>query len=74
MDIEDDDDDIYDDIVRLRQTTRRTNWRHRATSLSQRDVALAVTINSSLTFYIIFIYIYPSFSTELVEQCNSNQQ
>ena len=57
MDIEDDDDDIYDDIVRLRQTTRRTNWRHRSTSLSQRDVAEAVTINSSLTFYITFIYI-----------------
>jgi len=57
MDIEDDDDDIYDDIVRLRQTTRRTNWRHRATSLSQRDVALATTINSSIAFYITFTYI-----------------
>ena len=48
MDIDDDDDDIYDDIIRHRETTRRTNWRHRSTSLSQRDVALAATIKKTL--------------------------
>jgi hypothetical protein len=57
MDIEDDDNEMYDDIVCLRQITRRTNWRHRSTSLSQQDVALAATINSSIAFYITFIYI-----------------
>ncbi len=57
MDIDDDDDDIYDDIIRCRETTRRTNWRHRSTSLSQRDVALAATIQSSLTFYITSMYV-----------------
>jgi hypothetical protein len=57
MDIEDDDDDIYDDIIRLRAVTRRTNWRHRSTSLSQRDVALAATIHASLSSTITLMYI-----------------
>ncbi len=29
---------IYDEIVRRRQTACRTNWRFRATALTQRDV------------------------------------
>jgi hypothetical protein len=34
----DEDNFIYDEIVRRRQTACRTNWRFRATALTQRDV------------------------------------
>jgi hypothetical protein len=56
MNYDDDDDDFYNEIIRLRHITRRTNWRLRSTSLSQRDVALLASIQSSLSFYLTFMY------------------
>jgi hypothetical protein len=56
-DIDPDDfvDNYYDEIIRCRTITRRTNWRMRFTSLSQRELALAATIQSSMFDYIQFI-------------------
>jgi len=48
---------IYDEIVRRRQTARRTNWRFRATALTQRDVALAASIQASLSFCYSLMYL-----------------
>jgi hypothetical protein len=61
-----DDDDIdpddfienyYDEIIRHRTIARRTNWRMLFTSLIQREVALAATIQSSMFDYIQFIMV-----------------
>jgi hypothetical protein len=58
--VEEDDEDLvdnfYDAIVRRRDIARRTNWRHRSTALSQREVALAATIQSSTNFYITLVF------------------
>jgi len=49
-------DNFYDDIIRRRTIARRTNWRLRFTSLSQREVALAASIAlSSLSDYVQLI-------------------
>jgi len=48
---------IYDEIVRRRQTACRTNWRFRATALTQRDVALAASIQASLSFCYSLMYL-----------------
>jgi hypothetical protein len=49
-------DNYYDNIIRHRTIARRTNWRMRFTSLSQREVALAAnTIDSSIVDYGQFI-------------------
>jgi hypothetical protein len=45
---------IYDEIVHHRQTACRTNWRFRATALTQCDVALAASIQASLSFLLLF--------------------
>jgi hypothetical protein len=44
-------DDYYDEIIRRRTIARRTNWRMRFTSLSQREVALVATIDASISDY-----------------------
>jgi hypothetical protein len=56
MDNDDDDvdpdnfvDAYYDEIFRRRAIARRTNWRMRFTSLSQREVAFAATIDASIS-------------------------
>jgi hypothetical protein len=49
-------DDFYDAIVKRRDIARRTNWRHRSTALSQREVALAATIQSSANFFITLVF------------------
>jgi hypothetical protein len=53
-DVDDDDfvDDYYDEIIRHRAIARRTNWWMLFTSLSQREVALAATIESSMSEYL----------------------
>jgi len=58
-DIDPDDfiDNYYDEIIRRHTIARRTNWRMRFTSLSQREVALAATIESSMTDYLQFIMV-----------------
>ncbi len=58
-DIDPDDfvDNYYDEIIRRRTITRRTNWRMRYTSLSQREVALATSIESSMADYLQFIMV-----------------
>jgi hypothetical protein len=48
-------DNYYDDIIRRQTIARRTNWRMRFTSLSQREVALAAIIDSSIVDYGQFI-------------------
>jgi hypothetical protein len=48
-------DNFHDDIIRRRTIARRTNWRLRFTSLSQREVALAASIASSLSDYVQLI-------------------
>ena len=48
-------DNFYDDIIRHRTIARRTNWRLRFTSLSQREVALNASIASSLSDYVRFV-------------------
>jgi len=48
---------IYDEIVRRRQTACRTNWRFRATALTQRDTALAACIQASLSFCYSLMYL-----------------
>jgi hypothetical protein len=48
-------DNFYDDIIRCCTIARRTNWRLRFTSLSQREVALAASIASSLSDYVQLI-------------------
>jgi hypothetical protein len=55
---EDDDlvDDFYNQIVRRRNIARRTNLRHHSFSLSQREVALAATIQSSTSFFITLAF------------------
>jgi hypothetical protein len=57
--LEEDDDlvnDFYDQIIRRRSIARRTNWRHHSTALSQREVALAATIQSSTNFFIMLAF------------------
>jgi hypothetical protein len=49
-------DDFYDEIVRRRDIARRTNWRHRSMALSQREVALAATLQSSAAFFIVLAF------------------
>ncbi len=44
-------DDYYDEIIRHHTIARRTNWRIRYTSLSQREVALATNIEESISDY-----------------------
>ncbi len=51
-------DDFYDEIIRRRDIARRTNWRHCSTALSQREVALAATIQSSTCNVSICCYDY----------------
>jgi hypothetical protein len=53
MDNEDDDydpdgfvDEYCDEIIRQRAIARRTNWRMRYTSLSQRELALATILRT----------------------------
>jgi hypothetical protein len=55
---EDDDmvDKFYDQIIRRRDIARRTNQRHHSTALSQREVALAATIQSTASFYVMFAF------------------
>jgi hypothetical protein len=48
---------IYDEIVRRRNIARRTNWRWRSTSLTQRDVAVASLIQSEIAFYYTLLYL-----------------
>ncbi len=64
MDNDDDDDDVdpdnfvdayYDEIIRHRAIARRTNWRMCFKSLSQREIALATSINSSISNYVKFL-------------------
>jgi predicted RNase H-related nuclease YkuK (DUF458 family) len=50
-------DNYYDEIIRRRTIARRTNWRMRFTSLSQREVALATSIDSSVIDYTQFIMV-----------------
>jgi hypothetical protein len=59
-------DNVYDDIIRCRTIARRTKWRLRFTFLSQREVALAASIASSLSDYIQLINAVLNGST-----CNS---
>ena len=40
-------DQYYDHIVMRQNIPRRTNWRHHANALSQREVALAANIQLS---------------------------
>ena len=49
-------DDFYDQIVRHRNIAMRTNRRHCSTALSQREVALAATIQSSTSFFIMLAF------------------
>jgi hypothetical protein len=62
MDNDDDDvdpdnfaDAYYDEIIRPRAISRKTNWRMRFNSLSQRKVALATSIKSSISDYRKFL-------------------
>jgi len=48
MEYEDEDDEFFNEIIHCRAVTRRTNWRLWSTSLSQHDVAVASSIESSL--------------------------
>ncbi len=50
-------DNYYDEIIRHRTIARRTNWRMHFTSLIQREVALAATIQSSIFDYIQIIMV-----------------
>jgi hypothetical protein len=52
----DDDDECYNQIIHCRDT-RRTNWHLQSTALSQRDVATVASIQSSLSFYMTFMYV-----------------
>jgi hypothetical protein len=49
-------DDFYDQIIRRRDISRRTNWRHYSTTLSQCDFALAATIQSSTSFFVTLAF------------------
>jgi hypothetical protein len=60
-------DEMMNEIVRRRDIARRTNWRCRSTALSQRDVAVAATIHSSISFYVTLLYL-------VLYQMNSIQQ
>jgi hypothetical protein len=58
VDEEDDDlvDNFFNEIVRRRDIARRTNWRHRSIALSQREVALAATLQSAASFYVTLVF------------------
>jgi hypothetical protein len=48
---------IYDEIACHPNIARRTNWRWRSTALTQRDVAVASIIHSSIAFYYTLMYL-----------------
>ncbi len=76
MDYDDDDDQFYDEIIHHRDITRRTNWQLHSTSLSQHDVAVAASIQSSLSFYITFMYLVIFHLNQLYNfiLCNNDHQ
>jgi hypothetical protein len=49
-------DEILNAIVRRRDIARRTNWRWWSTALSQRDIVVASSLRSSISFYITILY------------------
>ncbi len=51
------DDFIYNEIVHRRCIAWRTNYRLRATALKQRDVALAASIQVSVSFCYTLMYL-----------------
>jgi hypothetical protein len=59
MDIEEDaeQDEILNEIVCRRNIGRRTNWCLQSTVLTQRDVVIAASISSSISIYIILLYL-----------------
>jgi hypothetical protein len=59
-------DQYYDHIIMRRNIPRRTNWRHRAIALSQREVALAANIQSTANDYIAFIFILLLFTKQMM--------
>jgi hypothetical protein len=59
-------DHYYDHIVRQRTIPRRTNWRHHANALSQCEVALATSIQSSANEYVSFIFILLFFIQQMM--------
>jgi hypothetical protein len=67
-DIDPDDftDNYYNEIIRRQSIARRMNWRMRFTSLSQREVALAATIQSSMFDYIQFIMVMIAIINQLM--------
>ena len=58
-------DNFYYDIIRCHTIARRTNWRLRFTSLSQREVALAASIASSLLDYVRLVNLVIVLSQQL---------
>jgi hypothetical protein len=59
MDLQEDNDveEMFNEIVRRRNIARRTNWCLRSTALTQRDVAIAACIHSSISLYITLFYL-----------------
>ncbi len=73
---DEEEDEMMDAIVRRRDIARRTNWRWRSTALSQRDVAIATSINSSLSFYFTLLYLASfqvNFFYQIIQRNNNRQ-
>ncbi len=81
MDVDEDVDfdeheEFLNEIVRRRNIARRTNWRLRSTALTQRDVAIATSIRSSISLYITLLFLV-SYQIYLLNQMinqNNNRQ
>ena len=67
-------DHFYDQIIRRRNITRRTNWRHRANALSQREVALAAGIQLSANDCVTMIFMILFFARQLMMMINATRR
>ncbi len=71
---DEEEDEILNAIVRCRDIARRTNWRWWSTALSQRDIVVASSLRSSISFYITIIYmiLFQLNSINQIILCNNN--
>jgi hypothetical protein len=53
----DEQEELLKEIIHRRNITRRTNWYLWSTALTQRDVATAASICSSISLYITLLFL-----------------
>jgi hypothetical protein len=67
-------DHFYDQIIRRRNITRRTNWQHGANALSQRELALAAGIQLSANDCVTMIFMILFFARQLMMMINATRR